>query len=184
MTANGEEMRDQHLTRRAALKRLLLGGAAAALGNSVAGCSTSSAAPPAPGGRYFNSVAYTNALYSVDRDRSVHGNASTGGSNFGKGSPYSRSSYTPYSRSSYTPYSNSYYTPSTYYVNFAPYMGGFHLCGRLPPELERSENACLDVDELPQALSRLSEQLPALQERRLTLGLDCGFPLCMFTDAD
>ena len=47
-----------------------------------------------------------------------------------------------------------------------------------------SENACLDVDELPQALSRLSEQLPALQERRLTLGLDCGFPLCMFTDAD
>ncbi|MDD3544693.1 MAG: hypothetical protein PHG96_04960, partial [Kiritimatiellae bacterium] len=42
----------------------------------------------------------------------------------------------------------------------------------------------LDVDELPQALSRLSEQLPALQERRLTLGLDCGFPLCMFTDAD
>ena len=125
MTANGEEMRDQHLTRRAALKRLLLGGAAAALGNSVAGCSTSSAAPPAPGGRYFNSVAYTNALYSVERDRSVHGNASAGGSNFGKGSPYSRSSYTPYSRSSYTPYSNSYYTPSTYYVNFAPYTRAY-----------------------------------------------------------
>lgn len=47
-----------------------------------------------------------------------------------------------------------------------------------------SENACLSVEELPQALLRLIEQLPSLQEHRLTLGLDCGFPLCMIPDKD
>lgn len=102
---NEIEQKGMPLTRREALKRLLLGGVATTLGSSVTGCATKSAPPPARVSQYHNAVAYTN---------SIAGSASVGSSYSNNTSPYSRSSYTPYNNTSY---SNS----RASYINFAPY---------------------------------------------------------------
>ncbi len=54
----------------------------------------------------------------------------------------------------------------------------------LAQPIVRKQNAHLSNSQLAQAGKRLVRQLVALEQRDIVGGIDCGFPLCMFDEAD
>jgi hypothetical protein len=46
------------------------------------------------------------------------------------------------------------------------------------------KNECLSLSEVKEIAKTLRNQLDLLEEHRITLGFDCGMPMCVFTDED
>jgi Radical SAM superfamily len=56
-----------------------------------------------------------------------------------------------------------------------------HLRLGLAHPIPGEANACIAPEDLPRAAARLLEFLPRLRRLRITIGFDCGLPLCLFT---
>jgi len=46
------------------------------------------------------------------------------------------------------------------------------------------KNECLSVNEIREIAKTLRNQLDLLEKHRITLGFDCGMPMCVFTNED
>ena len=59
-----------------------------------------------------------------------------------------------------------------------------HIRLGLAQPIPGQKNECLTLEELRDMAKRLSAQLAMLEENRITLGFDCGMPLCIFSNED
>jgi len=59
-----------------------------------------------------------------------------------------------------------------------------HIRLGLAQPIPGQKNECLSLDEISSISERLRSQLGILEQHRITLGFDCGMPLCIFSDED
>ena len=59
-----------------------------------------------------------------------------------------------------------------------------HIRLGLAQPIPGQKNECLALEELRDMAKKLTNQLEILEENRITLGFDCGMPLCIFSNED
>jgi len=59
-----------------------------------------------------------------------------------------------------------------------------HIRFGLAQPIPGQKNECLSLDEIREMAENLMNQLEILEKNRITLGFDCGIPLCIFSNKD
>jgi len=59
-----------------------------------------------------------------------------------------------------------------------------HIRLGLAQPIPGQKNECLSVNEIREIAKTLRNQLDLLEKHRITLGFDCGMPMCVFTNED
>ncbi|MCL2168321.1 MAG: radical SAM protein [Lentimicrobiaceae bacterium] len=59
-----------------------------------------------------------------------------------------------------------------------------HIRLGLAHPIQGQKNICLTLDEIREIAEKIRRQITLLEENRISLGFDCGMPLCIFSDED